>query len=398
MAIGSDRLPASFRGVSFLVTSESESGGKKHDTHEYPNADFRFTEELGMLSPTFTLQGIVHGENANSRRSALINALSRRGVGTLVHPARGTVQVQCISYVASSENENNGQHAFSMTFQASRQNATLSPGLLSASSISVRVFSAIGLMQTAFSSAYQTPDGTLNITSAQNKLTSISSDLSTAFSVPNLVQSQASMFRSALRVFNDGITQNSLSGSRTASSLNALFATTENIFTNAGDGLSPWLGLTTFGDDDQEIDRTTFNRTQREENRLILNDYVRIYSFAGALEAASFRDYSTDTEIIEAKQVLTQAFDDVFLTPDSVIGRDEDIKSPISDIYADTLRILDEKIINTPRVVSVNVASSSAALTSYLYYASIDREDTIAGLNPSVNRSAYLEEVRVLSD
>ena len=54
---------ASFRGARFLIKSHSTSGGRKTVNHEYPNSDRRFVEDLGELQETFSIQGIIHGDN-----------------------------------------------------------------------------------------------------------------------------------------------------------------------------------------------------------------------------------------------------------------------------------------------------------------------------------------------
>nr|MDM8590005.1 DNA circularization N-terminal domain-containing protein [Escherichia coli] len=45
-----DRLQdASFRGVPFKVEEESTGTGRRVETHEYPNRDKPYTEDLGKI-------------------------------------------------------------------------------------------------------------------------------------------------------------------------------------------------------------------------------------------------------------------------------------------------------------------------------------------------------------
>ncbi|HCS4673821.1 TPA: DNA circularization N-terminal domain-containing protein, partial [Escherichia coli] len=45
-----DRLQdASFRGVPFKVEEESAGAGRRVETHEYPNRDKPYTEDLGKV-------------------------------------------------------------------------------------------------------------------------------------------------------------------------------------------------------------------------------------------------------------------------------------------------------------------------------------------------------------
>ncbi|NAH43850.1 DNA circularization protein, partial [Escherichia coli] len=46
-----DRLQdASFRGVPFKVEEESMGTGRRVETHEYPNRDKPYTEDLGKIT------------------------------------------------------------------------------------------------------------------------------------------------------------------------------------------------------------------------------------------------------------------------------------------------------------------------------------------------------------
>lgn len=46
-----DRLQdASFRGVPFKVEEESAGTGRRVETHEYPNRDKPYTEDLGKIT------------------------------------------------------------------------------------------------------------------------------------------------------------------------------------------------------------------------------------------------------------------------------------------------------------------------------------------------------------
>ena len=89
-----DRLQdASFRGVPFKVEEESSGVGRRVETHEYPNRDKPYTEDLGKVSlrPSLTAYGV--GEDCFDQRDRLIEALNKPGPGTLVHPVYGEMSV-----------------------------------------------------------------------------------------------------------------------------------------------------------------------------------------------------------------------------------------------------------------------------------------------------------------
>lgn len=89
-----DRLvDASFRGVPFKTEDEATPVGRRVETHEYPNRDKPYTEDLGKVTGRPVFSGYVIGDDCYDQRDKLIEALNRPGPGTLVHPAYGEMTV-----------------------------------------------------------------------------------------------------------------------------------------------------------------------------------------------------------------------------------------------------------------------------------------------------------------
>ena len=102
MSVLEQLQPASFRGIPFLVNAETKTGGKKTVTHEYVGSDKRFTEELGLLPPSFSIEAVIHGNEAISTRLLLEDALDEPGLGILVHPVYGAIEVKSTIYSVNS--------------------------------------------------------------------------------------------------------------------------------------------------------------------------------------------------------------------------------------------------------------------------------------------------------
>ena len=84
-----DRLQdASFRGVPFKVEEESTGTGRRVETHEYPNRDKPYTEDLGKITFRPSITAYVVGDDCFDQRDRLIDALNKPGPGTLVQPNR----------------------------------------------------------------------------------------------------------------------------------------------------------------------------------------------------------------------------------------------------------------------------------------------------------------------
>lgn len=89
-----DRLQdASFRGVPFKTDGEGSGVGRRVQTHEYPNRDKPYTEDLGKVTFRPAITAYVIGDDCFDQRDRLIEALNKPGPGTLIHPTYGELNV-----------------------------------------------------------------------------------------------------------------------------------------------------------------------------------------------------------------------------------------------------------------------------------------------------------------
>lgn len=119
MALFSTKLrKASYDGVSFEVSSSDVNFGRRTVTHEYPQRDTPYTEDLGRLKRTFTITGFILGDDYISRTKRLIEKLETNG-GTakkLIHPWLGSLQVYSIDTPKVSWNAEKRISTFSIAF------------------------------------------------------------------------------------------------------------------------------------------------------------------------------------------------------------------------------------------------------------------------------------------
>ena len=89
-----DRLvDASFRGVPFKTEDEGAPVGRRVETHEYPNRDKPYTEDLGRVTFRPSITAYVIGDDCFDQRDRLIEALNKPGPGALIHPTFGELSV-----------------------------------------------------------------------------------------------------------------------------------------------------------------------------------------------------------------------------------------------------------------------------------------------------------------
>lgn len=113
-----DLQPASFRGAPFEVEGDSGKFGRRGETHEYPQRDKPYTEDLGRATRRFSLTAFLVGDDYMQRRDALLDAIETKGPGTLVHPWYGrlTVNVTDEGATVTHSSEHGGMCQVSMAF------------------------------------------------------------------------------------------------------------------------------------------------------------------------------------------------------------------------------------------------------------------------------------------
>jgi prophage DNA circulation protein len=119
MSALSEMYEASFRGVPFFAARTTTTGGRRSATHEFVNSDFREVEDLGENLKKFNIVGTINdiAGSHTQLKIDLINALDKKGSGTLSHPFYGEFQVKAKPYTIEEDTGNLGETTFVMSFE-----------------------------------------------------------------------------------------------------------------------------------------------------------------------------------------------------------------------------------------------------------------------------------------
>ncbi|RTY68073.1 hydroxyacid dehydrogenase [Pseudomonas veronii] len=115
-----DLLPASFRGIKFLIEQAAVPVGRKGQLHEYPQRDEPFFESLGKQSQVHKMSAYVIGDDCFERRDKLLEALEKEGPGELVHPWLGRMLVDVGECDLTHSRTEGGMARFELTFYPSK--------------------------------------------------------------------------------------------------------------------------------------------------------------------------------------------------------------------------------------------------------------------------------------
>jgi prophage DNA circulation protein len=109
-------LPASFRGISFLIPQASVPVGMKVQLHEFPQRDEPYVEQMGKQAQVHRVVCWIIGDDCFERRDKFMEALETPGAGELVHPWLGRMQVKAGEAELTHDFKQGGMAAFAVTF------------------------------------------------------------------------------------------------------------------------------------------------------------------------------------------------------------------------------------------------------------------------------------------
>ncbi len=122
-------LPASFRGIPFVVEDHKQRGGRRGPTHQWAGRDDSAFEDMGGKTGQFTITGYVIGNDQHEQAKRLRDALDAKGDGTLVHPRLGQITVSCPSWESTESIRERRMTRFTMTFDRSGEVANPSTSI-----------------------------------------------------------------------------------------------------------------------------------------------------------------------------------------------------------------------------------------------------------------------------
>jgi prophage DNA circulation protein len=108
--------PASYRGVPMQVEKDSGLYGKRVQVHEYPNRETWYPEEFGQRARIYRLTAYLASDTIDAELSALVEACTRPGSGTLVLPLDGAKRAINLKVQTDRRKDKHGYVAVDLEF------------------------------------------------------------------------------------------------------------------------------------------------------------------------------------------------------------------------------------------------------------------------------------------
>ena len=397
---------ASFRGVGFLVNTESKAGGKKTVTHEFVNNDKRFTEELGLLPPSFSIEALVHGDDAIDQRLALERVLDIPGLGTLVHPIYGTIDVKSTTYTVNSNQTNIGEFRFAISFESSE--AVVTPGVvtLTNSAVATAADSARTALDGGLESSYFSTILPVEISEAITKGTEIYDSVNdTISSTVGTIRSKVATFTRVVATGKRNIATIVQAPFSIKENLKALYSSALDVVNTPADLFDSWNRLIDFGFLDIKKDVITPSRERAQGNKSILSEHTRLTAFVSLTEAAVYKEQPTEIELNADRKIIDDNYkrlledftEDIDTENVPVLAQDPVIRAAISDLRVLASKVFDQKEQNAWKVVTISPNLTSMSVTAHRFYGNFDTLNELQNLNPGVNHSRVSGDIQAVS-
>lgn len=389
------RLPdGQFREAFFFYQESSGSGGRKTQTHEYPNKTERYVEDLGGLEKKFTLNVFTDDNVSYSERDDLIKALDEAGVGTLVHPSFGDLEVVVVGYTFTESVKELGITKFTINFEVASQNIlptkiTATKGFLAQLKSDI-----LGDNEKAFDKGWKSvknakakfDSGVKTLKRTANKINNI------AKQIQGLGDSFADLTTSLNQIVNSAkkLVQ---APSVLASNLRTAFNNLGVAFKNSKDLFNTTKKLFGFNERDQAIVGNSQIQKDIKTNQDQLNNFVNVAVLATAYDASVNIEYNNLQELNQVIADLENGFNQL---PDTI---DKNLRDALLQMKIEATNIFSELAISLPNVASYNVINP-ISLNNLIFklYGSLELKETIRLLNNFGDTSQIQGNIKILTN
>lgn len=342
---------SSFRGVEFYVDDHTLEFGRRVQLHDYPFKDDAYAEDLGGKDAVYSFPAFVVGEDYRQQRDKLIEALNKKGSGTLVHRYLGRVRVQAGPSSLRETNKEGGIARFTLTFYKAESRAKPTSKVDTQQRVTAAAKNAQAVMKQQFTSAY-------SVTGfpgwVKDKAKNVLSDIESRFSGLGVIDATIADFVGL---------PDALAG-QVIGSVGSLSAMTQ------------FRKLFSFGSDAAAVPTTTPSRVQQASNQEAIINLVQQSSQIEAARVASTRDYDSAQDAIAARDELSEVLDKQMQTAD------DETYIALQDLRASMVQDLTGRAANLKQVRRYTPQATLPSLViAHQLYQDADRATDIVSRN-----------------
>jgi prophage DNA circulation protein len=381
-----------FRNVEFFILKDGDTtGGRKNVTHEYPNSDRRFIEDIGLLKNTYNLEIYVDNLTNQNQRNNLITALNKEGTGTLIHPFYGSKTVSVKGWTAFNDY---GWTRFNVTFQEADPSVLPLKDNKNKSLLERLKDQMRDLQETKVGTVFDAVGKGFRVfNEGVNKVNDFSNQM---LEVSNAVLNSTSALGDLQNTIFDTLDNVALlvkSPTLLADRISLLFTRFELIGERTKDLFDATAGLFGFGDDDTITEETI------KLNNDTINTSVRANALAIAYNTAVNLDYNNEEELDEIRGILETEYEALI----EIV--DDDTLNDLKDLRAQADLIFNELEKTVPKIFTVIIqGNQNIHQIVFNYYGNFANDEDyeskvqeILDLNNFTNPAKIRGEIKLLT-
>lgn len=383
---------ASFKGVPFLVRGTTSDFGRKSVSHEYPQRDDRYVEDLGKKPETYHIRAIISGAGYFAETAALNGAVSSPGSGTLIHPFYGVLTVFCKKCTVVEDLTSFGEAQYDLDFEVTTA-APVTPTAATnpTSSILSATQSLYNSVTSFLGSAYALEQTySVNLARAATNVSGLLGQISQLvqqFGAAGTVGAVEALI-SSLTTQVTNLVSNPL---QLAAAIPTVLAAMQNTtLADPATAISQMTPLVSYGVTQTQVAPNSAAQQQQLINQLAINASVQAIALGYVYEAVTLQTFLTDTEI-DATRLQLEGYYQAIIA----YGQFDDDTLDALETARDVMRqFFEQQLLSAYRVISATTAPIPVTVLAYQYYESLDFVGELIGLNdvtyPSIVQGDFL--------
>lgn len=372
---------ASYKGASFEVETDGESGGRRIKIHEFACSEQHTVEDLGKVAGKFDVTAYVTGDDVDAKKSAVFAACTSKGPGTLVLPMEtGRIQANCQSVKTSRSKDKHGYIAITLSFVRSG-NGTPVLGVVRLPRAVEIAAGAIGtVLSAAFSQAFNV-DGSADTVreSAISVVEDVAAIIAEAAAyTPTEGDAISTLTKQAQQLYNEApalVFEPAALIARQGDLMAQFFKATR-----AGNGARGFKELAEFGVSYPAIAPTTGTRVQQKRIRDVMTYAIRVQGLAYYAAELTQIDYATRSDAITSRADLAAVFEqhDYMELP----FFDQTLSYDLAKIRGLAIKAISVEVANQAPILDIVAPQSMPSLYwVYRLYGSLDKEEELVTRN-----------------
>lgn len=370
--------PASFRGVPFFIETSQFTTGRRIVTHEFPNRDEPYTEDLGRVADGYEIEGHVLGDDYLTEKKKLQAAFIKKGPGELVHPYYGKKFVQ-VGVVNITEATRDGAIAsFTARFVEAGDNRFPKALNDKGAILDGNVVSALEESKKDFDDNFSIVDMPGFAVDSARALVSLAQqtfdDVTKTFAdVADAVADLAFSTRSLVAEVNDLLQAPSDLSARLLDSFDLM----ENAFSKAKSKTNAYSAFFNFGDNEPPISEDTPTRQREKKNSDLFKNFMKRAAAAKSASTAIITDYASFEEAEAQRFQITDVLEAQVNTEDET-----ELFQALSDVNASLVEMLPDVDSDLPNIKEISTGRVEVSLLlTYDLFESTDKEQDIISRN-----------------